>query len=605
MVSIAGSIINKPLKADISTLISETILDSIKDRTLIESDNNGIIKGKPYINPGDNHTRRSKEVLLMEEMFPPWGVAVLEGPSIGSMRNLFFKARSKGAVLFHIPFDSFNPMGSPESSARFGVIVVQAASFLKGAAIASLRPGRMGGRVPERSLPEPYRIDYLRSIISQGFSWVELEDDIPKDTRDQLISQAKAAGSRVIISTSLKSMMEWTPSDDINRDKIDGYRIIAEIMGSKDLRRAIRASKNARKWLPGKKIIVEPSPASTQFSKMLIPISISDLVPLSIYEMQSLIEGQDPTMGRERHDVWRTIGIVGNDISRDWSAWKRELTVDTKFYIQIGNNRSFDFRNRLFNIQFNKRTLDAIMIPWRSIGKDIIDCLKTANSMDVHGAIIEMPLRSQIIPHLDWIDPRSEKVGSVDVVSFRGGKVHGYNSEIYGISDQITREDVTKGSKFLILGTGASGRAAAMASRMLGMETYIAGNNKDRALEVASKLGGNIKGTSYRALSKPGVKFDMVINTIPFETRSVRGGADQMMEIADLVKNMDPLYGMDLYYHLPWTPFLSSVESRGGKPVSGVEILLRSTMRSFKLTTGLDGSEPFFRKGIEELVLTK
>lgn len=542
--------------------------------------------------------KKRGEVLPMEDMMPPWGVAVLEGPSVESIRSWFFSSRNKGALLFHVPFDSFNPRDTPESRARFGVNVVQVASFIKGSAIASLRPARSGGRISSTILSERTRQDFLRLIAAQGFAWMEIEQDIEKNRRTELMDLARRSGSRIILSCILNEMIEWTPPEDIDLSQIDGYRIIVDVNNSKDLRRMIRASLNARRWAKGKRIIVEPTPSSEQFSRIFGPISLSDMVPWSISEIEDFFGTDKSIHGRNRQNIWRSMGIIGNDVSSEWSLWNRTMSPETKIYLQMGNVENQKFRSKLFNHQFNELSLDSMMVPWDSEGNNGANCLEMGRSMGVQGAIMEMPMRTQVMQHLDWIDARSKLVGGIDTISFRSSKAYGYNAEIYGIGDQITAEDITKGSKTLILGTGSSGRAAAIASRMTGMDTYISGNNKERTIEIASKLDKMIKGISFKSLFKPGMKFDLIINTIPFETRSVRGGTDQMMEIADLVKNMEPLYGMDMYHKLQWTPFLASIESRGGKPISGVETLISTSMRSFKLITGIDGSEDSIRKMI-------
>lgn len=546
---------------------------------------------------------KGTEVKLMDDMLPPWGVAVLEGPSVENIRSWYFKSRSKGAVLFHIPFDSFDPRATPESRARFGVTVVQVASFIKGSAIASLRPDWAGGRISQRSLPEKTRLDFMKLIVSQGFAWVEIEEEIEPVTRNELMDQARRSGSRIILTHKIKEGQDWQSPEDIDPLSIDAYRLTMDVKDSKDLKRMIKAANNAKEWSKGKKVMIEPSSISEPFSKLLGPIALSDMVPWSIYEMENYFDPSKPGTGRNRHRIWRSLGLIGQGVSKEWSLWKRNLTTDTMFFLQLGKVDTKFYRSRFFNSQFNTLEMDAIMVPWDSEGSFASDCLDMARRMGIQGAMVEMPMRTQVIPHLDWIDPRSVLVGGIDTISLRSGKANGFNSEIYGIGDQITREEITKGSKALIIGTGLSGRAAAVASRMLGMDTYIAGNNKDRTLDIAKKLDPGVKGTSFKALSKPGVKFDLVINSVPFETRSVRGGSDQLLEISDLVKNMEPKYGMDLYHELQWTPFLSSIESRGGKPISGIETLLRSSLRSFKLVTGRDGSEEIIRKMIAESIL--
>ncbi len=571
-------------------------IDSVYDLGLIE---------QTKYNDINRCTNRSKfEVPIMDLPIPPWGVIRLKGPSIEAMRKSFFEMRAKGAVLFDLRFDTFGPRGSPESRARFGVQIVQTASFLKNSSIASLRPGRYGGMVPEKQLPESARIDYLRMIASQGFSWMEVEEDLPKEKRDDIISLARRAGTRIMITRVLDEMVDWTPPADIEKNDIAAYKVIIPVRDSSGLRRAIRTSANVRNWLPGKEVVIEPMDSSNPLSDLVVPLSISDMTYINVSEIYGTGTWDNKLAGpTDRWSVWRSLGIVGNEVTSDWSLWKRRITTETSLFFQMGNIKRNGFRSRLFNAHFNKLSMDSFIIPWETELNDLEAQMQLARSMGLRGIFIEMPLRSNVVNMMEWTDPRSRAVGSIDIVSFRGGKSCGFNSEIYGIGDQIHITEVERGSRSLVLGTGASGRSAAVASSMMGMETYLAGNNLQRSKDIAEKLGGRIRGISYKALSKPGTKFDLIINSIPFETRAMKGNVVDSLEVMEMVRGLEPSVGMDLYFNVQWTPFLSSIESRGGTPISGVDILTRSTMRAFKLLTGKEGNGEIIRKIIEDTVL--
>ncbi len=595
-IRLSGDLISS-FQKDIGTDIREGLIDRSIER-------NNTINGIEDLHSVENRLLKSISLKGENEMVtpvPPWGVVVLEGPSIEKARSRFYKARSKGAALFHIPFDTFSVKGTPESRARFGVQIAQIAALLKKHSIASIRPGSYGGAVPESLLPESYRLDHLQMIASQGFAWVEMEQTIPDDRLAQLIDIAKKASSKVMITCLLESMKEWTPPDNIDPDRLDGYRIIIPMEDSRGLKRAYRASLNARKWARGKKILVDPTRGSPSLSKIFGPLSLSDMVEVGIGDVGSADISKNDLSGI--NEIWESMGIVGQGVGKDWSMYGRKMTPESRIYLQVGKISGSEYRSKIFNAQFNKMSLDGLMIPWDSSDSRIITCIENAKKMGVNGAYIEMPFRSSAVAQMDWVDHRSMSVGSIDVVKFNGMNANGYNSEIYGIGDEIALNKIARSSKTIIIGTGASGRSAAVAAAMMGMDTYIAGNNKERTIDIANRLEGNIKGTSFKALTKPMIKFQFIINSIPFESKTVRGGSDQMMEIAEIVKRFEPEFGMDLFPKIRWTPFLSSIESRGGTPISGVDVLTGSSKRAFKLMTGHDPNDEHLTKIIEETVL--
>jgi len=571
---------------------------------MIDSASTEMMGGTSYINDIRFGSKGRNMVEDAGIPVPPWGVVVLEGPSVEALRKRYFSARSRGVVLVEVPFDTFKIAPSPESRARFGVNVIQVASFIKHSAIASLRPSRHGGSIDESILPESVRLDLLGMIAAQGFAWVEIEQDIPEKKRGELISLARRAGSRVLLSELVRKGEEWSPPQGIDKDSFDGYKVAANIHDKDSLMRFIRTTASVRRWAENKKVVFNVTGEWEELLSLITPLFRSEMISLAEFDIgsssRSDISGGVKGYFSEREQVWRSIGLIGSEMTSSWSLKDRFLKEDTGLLFQIG--RAFDlvFKTKVFNAQFNEMGHEMVMIPIRSPSEQFEKRIQFCARMGARGALVEMPFRSSALRYMDWVDPRSNSVGSIDTIIFKEGNKLGYNSEIYGMGDILKKLKVKPNSRVLVLGTGASGRAAAVAASMMGMDTYIAGSGSDRTREMASTLNGKVKGTSFKALKKPGLKFDMIINSIPFETKVVRGTSDPMMEISEMVKKLSPFYGLELNITTRWTPFLSAVESRGGEPFSGVDFLVRSIMRSFRLMTGGEASEPHIVRTLSE-----
>lgn len=92
---------------------------------------------------------------------------------------------------------------------------------------------------------------------------------------------------------------------------------------------------------------------------------------------------------------------------------------------------------------------------------------------------VTIPYKQTVIPYLDGMDQHAESVGAVNTIVKRNGKLYGYNTDFYGMSQLIGRIGLTlKNQKVLILGTGGTClTSTAVAKAMGAREILIAGRS--------------------------------------------------------------------------------------------------------------------------------
>ena len=70
---------------------------------------------------------------------------------------------------------------------------------------------------------------------------------------------------------------------------------------------------------------------------------------------------------------------------------------------------------------------------------------------------VTIPYKQAVLPFLSGISPEAEKIGAVNLIVNRNGKLFGYNTDYYGAKRLIERANVqVKGKKALILGSGGT-----------------------------------------------------------------------------------------------------------------------------------------------------
>lgn len=82
---------------------------------------------------------------------------------------------------------------------------------------------------------------------------------------------------------------------------------------------------------------------------------------------------------------------------------------------------------------------------------------------------VTIPYKETVIPFLDSIDAEAAKIGAVNTVVNRNGKLYGYNTDYYGMCALIDKIGIDlTGKKVLILGTGGTSRTARVVASDLG-----------------------------------------------------------------------------------------------------------------------------------------
>jgi shikimate 5-dehydrogenase len=227
---------------------------------------------------------------------------------------------------------------------------------------------------------------------------------------------------------------------------------------------------------------------------------------------------------------------------------------------------------------------DATYLPLELDSQSISGLFANIRNFRFPGISIGVPFLSSTLKYMDWIDPKSKRVGGIDLAVGRNGQMHGYNVWLYSVIDLIKSRKDLNIKRALVIGTGIYGRAAALGCSILGIDTFLSGSNMNRTMEIIKGLRNAIKPASIKGLSRTSLDFDMVINSIPLKGKTdsdVDG-----LEIADIIRKLEPKYGVEMAMGDKWTPFLSSIESRGGEPIQRKEVDAFSLIREHDLLFG-------------------
>ena len=172
------------------------------------------------------------------------------------------------------------------------------------------------------------------------------------------------------------------------------------------------------------------------------------------------------------------------------------------------------------------------------------------------GFNINIPYKKDIIAFLDEIDERAKKIGAVNTVVCKNGKLLGYNTDFDGMIYALKSAKIEVGQKnVLILGSGGTSNTAKAVAEFLGAKN----------VKILSRSGE----INYQNYDKTAKETQIVINTTP-----VGMYPDNYSCLIDLAC-FNKLEGvLDVVYNPAMTMLLKKARDLGVKYINGLPMLV-------------------------------
>ncbi len=173
---------------------------------------------------------------------------------------------------------------------------------------------------------------------------------------------------------------------------------------------------------------------------------------------------------------------------------------------------------------------------------------------DFTGLNVTIPYKKAVIPYLDALSPVAQKLGAVNTIVRREGKLIGHNTDYFGFQTMLRRSGlVVAGKKVLVLGSGGASNTAVAVLEEVGANVV-----------VISRRGENHYGNLANHADAA-----VIVNTTPV-------GMYPNTAISPVSLNLFPhLEGvLDVVYNPARTALLLEAEQRGLPAMNGLLMLV-------------------------------
>ena len=199
------------------------------------------------------------------------------------------------------------------------------------------------------------------------------------------------------------------------------------------------------------------------------------------------------------------------------------------------------------------------------------------------GINVTFPYKEAVLDLLDELSPGAARIGAVNTVIVRDGRLTGHNTDTTGFARAIAPL-VTASSRgpVAVIGAGGVGKAIAFALAALGVgELRIFDREHAKAAHLAARLDGQARATVTHSVEDALRDVAGVVNGSPVGMLPSRD-----TPVPDALLHAG-LWVADAVYSPLWTPLLTAAKAKGATVMTGRELAIYQAADAFELFTGL------------------
>lgn len=178
---------------------------------------------------------------------------------------------------------------------------------------------------------------------------------------------------------------------------------------------------------------------------------------------------------------------------------------------------------------------------------------------------VTIPYKKAVMPFLDVISPEAQKLGAVNTVVNKNGKLYGYNTDYFGFSHMIDLSGIDiSGKKAMVFGTGGAAVTICAVLRDRGVGELVSISIEDNNIETLSKHPDT----------------QVIVNCTPVGMYPKNGASP-----VDLALFPNCIGVLDIVYNPSKTALVLDAERRGMVAVSGLSMLVAQAVKAFEFFT--------------------
>jgi shikimate dehydrogenase len=281
------------------------------------------------------------------------------------------------------------------------------------------------------------------------------------------------------------------------------------------------------------------------------------------------------------------------------------ITASTRVVGIFGDPVAHTLSPVMHNAALQKAGIDAVYVPFHVTPALLPEAVRALRALQMPGINLTIPHKEAVCSLLDELDPLAERIGAVNTIVNRDGRLSGHNTDGLGLLQAIGGDlgIAVQGRRVLVVGAGGAARAAVVALAGAGASWIgIANRTRERAEKLRAELAPRLEGTALAALPlstelpaclEEGV--DLLVNS------SAAGLKGEHLELplARCVHPGGAVY--DMIYARKATPLVASARAAGLLAADGLGMLVGQGEAAFRLWFSSSAPAGVMRRALEQL----
>jgi len=258
------------------------------------------------------------------------------------------------------------------------------------------------------------------------------------------------------------------------------------------------------------------------------------------------------------------------------------LKPTSALYGVIGHPVGHSMSPAMLNAAFDMTGTDAVYLPFE-VDADPAGFVRRMAGFGAAGFSVTIPHKVDVMAAIDEVEPAARRIGAVNTVAVRDGRLVGTNTDLYGAMDSIASAaggvEVLSGKRAVVLGAGGAARAIVFGLIEAGMDVTLTDIDSARAEELASASGA--KATDAPRAGEAVGEFDVVANATPVGMHPREDACP-----VDTSRLRPGQIVFDAVYNPLETRLVREAAARGCRTVRGIEMFVRQGARQLEIWTG-------------------
>lgn len=241
---------------------------------------------------------------------------------------------------------------------------------------------------------------------------------------------------------------------------------------------------------------------------------------------------------------------------------------------------------RLHNYWLARYDIDGAYVPLAVRPENLESAVRGLPALGFAGANLTIPHKEAVLPFLDEIDPAAARMGAVNTIVVRDGRLSGRNTDGFGFLENLKAGAPTwraASGPAVVIGAGGAAKAIAWALIDAGVpHLRVVNRTMERAQTLAAVLGPAATAVSWDERAAALADAALVVNA------SALGMTGQPPLELDLSALPQSAVVNDIVYVPLETALLTAARARGHLVVDGIGMLLHQGRPGFQAWYGID-----------------